>query len=146
MEITLNKSEIYKDVKMNVSILARDLKDASGESLFDKVRIQERDDDFLDLHWNTCFGSLVEGIKEFVKSVSGNTIILSDERRFSTYVAGDLSFVAANYLVSRITSEWLRLKAPEYAASFAENSAFYMKVITEKLRYKSEPSLKKFNG
>lgn len=146
MEITINKENIFKAVAMNVSIIARSLLDSDGNSLYDKVVIQERDNDVLESFWEYSFGNILKVLNDFIASVSENSITLVENRRFNDAMVKDLPFDVNNYIVNTMTGEWLKLKATEYAGIYSGNAELNIQSISEKIRYKTEPILKKFGG
>lgn len=146
MTITLDKSLIYSNVEMNASIIARSTVDANGDSLFDKIRIQERDKDLLDTFWENAYGNILNELNEFIESTTDTSITLVSNRRFQEAAISDMGDVIANYITNLMTGEWLKLKATEFASIYMDNAASGLKSIFEKLRYKTEPVLKKFGS
>ena len=76
MDIVIVKDKVFKGVAMNVSIIARDLVDSNGSSLYDKVAIQQRDHDFLSIFWDKALGELSLSLCDFVVGREGDILAM----------------------------------------------------------------------
>lgn len=140
MELNLNREDIFKDVVMNVSVIARSLVDADGKSLYDKVVIQERDKDFLSLFWDKAIGELSAALCDFVVEREGDAIELYLNDRTNASLVNDIQVLAARYMCHRMVYEWLKVKAPEYADNYLNQSEEHIRLVKEKLYYKNVPT------
>ena len=145
MDIVVDKDKIFKDAKMNISIIGRSLKDENGNSLFDKIQLQDRDDDLLSMFFDSAFGNILNGLNNFIESCSGNIIKLVDNRRFNENSIIDIPKIIHNYIVDFIIAEWLKIKAVEFASIYTEKVALALSTVLEKLRIKTEPVKKIYN-
>ena len=145
MDIVIDKEKIFKDVKMNISIIGRNLNDASGNSLYDKIQLQDRDDEMLNLFFDSAFGHVLNVLNNFIESYSDNIITLVDNRRFNSSSIIDIPKIVHNYLVDFIIAEWLKIKAVEFASIYTEKASSSFEAISEKLRIKTEPVRKIYN-
>ena len=146
MELTIDKNQVYDSVAMNVSIVGRDLKDANGASLYDKVRIQDRDKDVLDLFWADAFGDLIEKLGNFITSSADNKLALAEDRRMSEAALNKLDDAITGYMVYSMTANWMKLKAVEYAPVYEGKAEASLASVMARIRVKKEPALKKYNG
>lgn len=146
MELTIDKSQVYDDVAMNVSIVGRSINDANGNSLYDKVRIQDRDMDILSLFWSDAFGVLLEKLGNFITSSTDGKIVLADDRRMNEAALSNLKAVITDYLVYSITADWMKLKAVEYVPVYEGKAETALASVVAKVLQKKEPVLKKYNG
>lgn len=145
MDITIDKSSVFESVKMNVSIVGRSYKDADGNSLWDRIGIQARDEDLMEKHWDSAYGSVLASLENFLTGHTGTTLSIDDKRRINGSAASDLSETVGSYLTNRMTAEWMKLKAVEYAGGYANAADVAMQNLLGKVRVKTEPVLKKFN-
>lgn len=146
MELTIDKSQVYDDVAMNVSIVGRSINDANGNSLYDKVRIQDRDMDILSLFWSDAFGVLLEKLGNFITSSTDGKIVLADDRRMNEAALSNLKSVITDYMVYSITADWMKLKAVEYVPVYEGKAETALASVVAKVLLKNEPVLKKYNG
>ena len=146
MELTIDKNQVYDSVAMNVSIVGRDLKDANGVSLYDKVRIQDRDKDVLDLFWADAFGDLIEKLGNFITSSADNKLALAEDRRMSEAALNKLDDAITGYMVYSMTANWMKLKAVEYAPVYEGKAEASLASVMDRIHVKKEPTLKKYNG
>ena len=144
MTVTIDKDAALAGVEMGVSIIGRDLKDASGNSLYDKVKIQERDKSLVSSLVDDSYGVLMNELGPFVKESNGFTFTLNDRCRFNVIAIDDIPSLVQHYLISHASAEWFKLKAVEFASIFDNRAEENLKTIFEKLRKKSEPVMKKF--
>ena len=146
MELTIDKNQVYDSVTMHVSIVGRDLKDANGVSLYDKVRIQDRDKDVLDLFWSDAFGDLIEKLGDFITSSADNKLALAEDRRMSEASLNKLDDAITGYMVYSMTANWMKLKAVEYAPVYEGKAEASLASVVARIHVKKEPTLKKYNG
>ena len=141
MEINLNKEDIFKDVQMNVSVIARSLLDNDGNSLYDKVVIQDRDQDVLETHFIKAFSVLKTLFRDFLAKVEGNVITINNPCN-KDVVAESIEEMANTYMKERMTSDWLKIKAPEYATIYLNESEASLTELRKNLYFKDAPELK----
>ena len=146
MNITIDIDSVLRDTEMNVSILSRSIYDGNGNLLYDKVRIQERDRSLLEDYARSAFDAILNSLGDFVVGFQDMTLTLDDTRRFNEAIMMDLSSLVHQCMVNRVSGEWMKIKAVEYAPVFVGRSEDSMNVIFEKLRFKKEPTLKKYNN
>lgn len=144
MTITIDKDTVLQFVEMNVSVTGRDYRDANGNNLWDKVKIQERDEPMLLRFWDSAYGHLLKSLDNFVEGHTYTTLTLADNRRMNESVVSDLAAVVQAVLVNFITAEWLKLKAVEFATQYADAAEKGLEDVLYKLRVKNEPIMKKY--
>lgn len=139
MEIVIDKNKVVKDVAMNVSIIARDLVDSNGSSLYDKVAIQNRDHDFLLIFWDKALGELSLSLCDFVVGREGDVLSLYLNDRTNIGLSQDVLKLCEDYVRNRMTYEWMKIKAAEHSDNFLNLSEESVRLIKEKLYYKNVP-------
>lgn len=142
MDITIDKEKIFKSVDMNVSIIARSMKDADGNSLYDKVRIQERDHDLLNLYLVPVIGELTGVMRDFVTGNNDGVISVELDGRNNPVFQNELQSLCVSYAEERVACEWLKLKATEYASIYADNAHSILQQIRTKVYHKDMPEMK----
>lgn len=142
MDITIDKEKIFKSVDMNVSIIARSMKDADGNSLYDKVRIQERDHDLLNIYLVPVIGELTGVMRDFVTGNNDGVISVELDGRNNPVFQNELQSLCVSYAEERVTCEWLKLKATEYASIYADNAHSILQQIRIKVYHKDMPEMK----
>lgn len=141
MEITINKESIFKAVAMNVSIIARSLLDSDGNSLYDKVVIQERDNDALEQYFVKAFSVLKTLFRDFLTKVEENVITINNPCNKGV-LAESIEEMANNYIVERLTADWLKIKSPEHATIYLNESEASLSELRKKVYFKDAPELK----
>lgn len=141
MEITINKENIFKAVAMNVSIIARSLLDSDGNSLYDKVVIQERDNDVLEQYFVKAFSVLKTLFRDFLTKVEENVITINNPCNKGV-LAESIEEMANNYIVERLTADWLKIKSPEHATIYLNESEASLSELRKKVYFKDAPELK----
>lgn len=144
MDIAIDKQKVIEDVLMNVSIVARNLVDSNRNSLYDKVRIQERDNDLVRTYVDASHCIILKELNSFIETNDGDNITLANNRRLNNAAISDLPVVIHNYMVNYAAAEWMKIKAVEFAPVFIGRSEEHLKTIFEKLRFKTEPVMKKY--
>lgn len=139
MDIIIDKDKVIRDVTMSVSIIARDLVDANGNSLYDKVVIQERDHDFLFAFWDKALSELSMSLCDFVISREGDILSLYLNDRTNTSLSKDVSALCEDFTRNRIAYEWMKIKYSAYAENFLNLSEESIRLIKEKLYYRNVP-------
>lgn len=142
MEIAINRSSVVDDVAMHVSIATRGLVDGDGNSLYDKVAIQERDKGLIGVYASSALGELKRVMADFVSGCTDSSITLAEGRRFNSAAVSDLGGFIHDYMVFYSCAEWMKIKFPEYAPAFAGRAKAIIDSIFEKLRKKDEPTKK----
>lgn len=142
MEITIDRSSVIDDVAMNVSIAARGLADGNGNSLYDRIAIQERDKELIGIYVDSAFGELKRVMADFISGYSAGSITLAEDRRFNAAAISDIGSFVHDYMVFYACSEWMKIKYPEYAPVFSSRSNTIIESIFSKLRKKNEPTKK----
>lgn len=141
MDITINKEIIFKDVSMNVSVIARSLLDNDGNSLYDKVLIQERDKDVLETYFIKAFSVLKTLFRDFLAKVDGLVLSINNPCNKGV-LAESIEEMANTYLIERLTADWLKIKAPEYATIYLNESEASLTELRKKLYFKDVPEIK----
>lgn len=141
MDITIDKKSVFDDVKMNVSIIGRSLVDGNGNSLYDKVRIEERDEDVLDMNFAKAFSVLKTLFRDFLVKVEGNVITIDNPCNKGA-LADSIEEMAYAYLKERVIADWLKLKSPEHAAIYLNESEESLGELRKKIYFKGEPKHK----
>lgn len=141
MEITINKESIFKAVAMNVSIIARSLLDSDGNSLYDKVVIQERDNDALEQSFVKAFSALKTLFRDFLTKVEENVITINNPCNKGV-LAESIEEMANNYVIERLTADWLKIKSPEHATIYLNESEASLSELRKKVYFKDAPELK----
>lgn len=142
MDITIDKENIFNSAGMNVSIIARSMKDTDGNSLYDKVRIQERDYDLLEQYMAPVIGELTGVMRDFVTGSNDYTISIELDERSNAAFQDELKLLCTSYAEARVTCEWLRIKATEYAGIYADNASSILGQIRTKVYHKGIPEMK----
>lgn len=140
MDIILNKENIFKKVEMSVSVVARDLKDADGNSLYDSVRILERDKDFLNMFLDKAAGEFTNSLCDFIVCRKGDVVVLCLNDRTNHSLIQDIQVLSENFICQRISWEWMKIKASSYSDIFYNQSEDNLRLIKEKLYYKNYPT------
>lgn len=141
MDITIDQGNIFRNVEMNVSVIARSMYNTDGNSLYDKVRVQKRDHDLLKQFVRTVKGELTSLMKDFVTGENENAFSISLDGRKSELFESELKELCEEYFVCRITCEWLKLKAVEYAPIYENNSSVIREQIKIKIYHKEMPEM-----
>lgn len=142
MSIDINKDNVFQQVGMNVSILARSIKDADGNSLYDKVYIQDRDYAVLDQYFASVVGEIVHTLRDFVIGVDGSIVSVEfDERNTEPFIK-QVEALCISYAVARVTCEWLKRKAVEYAELYENNAIQLLALIKSHAYHKNIPEMK----
>lgn len=139
MDIVIDKDKVFKGVAMNVSIIARDLVDSNGSSLYDKVAIQQRDHDFLSIFWDKALGELSLSLCDFVVGREGDILSLYLNDRTNMALSKDVLSLCEDYIRNRIAYEWMKIKAADYSDNFLNLSEESVRLLKEKLYYKNVP-------
>lgn len=139
MDIIIDKERVIKDVAMSVSIIARDLVDANGNSLYDKVAIQDRDHNFLFTFWKKALSELSMSLCDFIIGRDGDIISLYLNDRTNTSLSQDVLNLCEDYIRNRIAFEWMKIKALSHAENFLNLSEESIRLVKEKLYYKNIP-------
>lgn len=140
MDIIIDKEKVIKDVGMCVSIIARDLVDSNGESIYDKVAVQQRDRDFLLIFYEKALSWLSLALCDFLISREGDKLSLYLNDRTNTALSQDVSNLCEDYIRNRVAYEWMNIKAADYSGNFLSQSEESVRLIQEKLYYKNVPS------
>lgn len=139
MDIIIDKEKVIKDVSMSVSIIARDLVDSNGASLYDKVAVQQRDRDFLLIFWEKALSELSLSLCDFVISRDGDILSLYLSDRTNVGLSTDVLSLCEDYIRNRIVYEWMKIKAADHSGNFLNLSDESVRLIKEKLYYKNFP-------
>lgn len=137
MDINIDKKKVYEHVSMNVSTLARNLVDASGNSRYDEVHIQERDNDLLDSFYSKALSDLTLSLRDFILERKDDLLILYLDDRSNMGLVSDIKEMIHEYLVNRIVSDWLKLKSVESSANYIQSSEELLKTLIDKLYYRN---------
>ena len=137
MEITIDKKKVFEHVSMNVSTLARDLVDVSGNSRYDVVRIQERDYDVLDAFYSRVFSELVLSLRDFVLDNKGDTLTLYIDDRSNVGLIEGTAKLIHEFVVNRLVSDWLKMKSVDESALYRQTSDELLVMLTGKLYYRN---------
>lgn len=142
MSIDINKDNVFQQVGMHVSVLARSIKDADGNSLYDKVHIQDRDYAVLDQYFASVVGEIVHTLRDFVIGVNGTAISVEfDERNTEPFIK-QVESLCVHYAIARVTCEWLKRKAVEYAELYENNAIQLLEQIKSHAYHKNIPEMK----
>lgn len=140
MDVIINKEKVYESVMMSVSILGRDLKDSSGNLMYDKVRIEERDFDLLSTFYTRVMGEVTLALRDFVVSREDGNLCLYLDDRVNPALSNDIEKLAYDYVTNRVTAEWMKLKSVEHVPIFQDAAESSLSVLQEKLYYRNYPS------
>lgn len=140
MDVIINKESVFECAMMSVSILGRDLKDATGNSLYDKVRIEERDFDMLSVFYSKVMGEVTLALRDFVVSREDGSLCLYLDDRVNPALSSDIEKMAKDYVVNRVIAEWLKIKSAEHVVIYQDAAESSMSVLQEKLYYRNYPS------
>lgn len=140
MDIIIDKQDIYRKVSMNVSVVARDLIGTNGNSIYDKVRIQDRDNELLDSYYTRIEGELTLILRDFIVRISEGKLCLYLDDNVNPYLSKGLESLISEYITNRIVSEWLKLKSVENSPNFQSAADNLLNTIQEKLYYRNTQS------
>lgn len=137
MDIKIDKEKILNKVSMNVSTLARNLTDSSGNSTYDIVRIQDRDKELLGSYYTRAVGELTLSLRNFIIDSHDDTIVLYLNERINVGLVSDIQNLIDEYVVNNVVSEWLKLKSPENYEKFQTSAESTLTILLDKLYYQN---------
>lgn len=144
MDITITKGVVIDKVIANVGVFARDATDKNGNSLYDILRIEDRDDTSLSLMWKDAAGRVMGALGEYVTAKSDDKITVEQPFRCNDAQFLNVAEMAELAMVDRITAMWFELKYPEKADIFNLGAKTALESARDKLHMKGEPTLKTY--
>ena len=137
MRITLDKEKIYESVTMRISVIGRDITDANGNPMYDKVRILERDYHMLDSYRNIAVGEVSLSLRDFVVCKSSEEMSLYLDERVNPALTNDANSLIFEYIVNRICSEWMKIKWEPSAENFQNSADSALTTLSNLLYYRN---------
>lgn len=131
-------------VKAYVGVFARDAVNENGDSIYDILRIEDRDDEVLRLMYNDAAGAVLAPMGDYVSGKTDDKLTISMPVRCNEYLFADVGNMVELALVNRITAQWFDLKYPPKAEQFYARADEAVKSAVEKLFFKMEPKRKSF--
>jgi hypothetical protein len=144
MEITITKSNIVEKAKAYVGVFARSATDENGNSLYDLLRIEDRDDEVVQLMYNDAVGIVLEAMGDYVSSKSDGKLEISQPPRSNDCLFADVGNMVELALVNRIAALWMELKYPQKAEQFNQSVKSAMEGARNKMFTKEQPKRKTF--
>ena len=137
MRITLEREKIYESVSMRVSVIGRDIVDANGNSVYDRIRIQERDYPMLDSYRDTAVSEVILALRDFVISKSSGEIDLYLDDRINPSLIDDANTLILEYIVNRICCEWMKIKWEASAENFQNRADLALTTLSGLFYYRN---------
>ena len=146
MDITVSKSEIFKEVEKRTSLEA-----LGQEGKFESVWASSEEGKFLDTYWIEGCMAAVQVFKRYLaKSTVTHTLTgyYADEtfsitvempERFNNLLEGSIVTDVKMMIASNVMYGWMSVKLPELAKKYEDESASYAEDLKQKILYRNEP-------
>lgn len=146
MTATIAKSDILDKVKANIGVFARDAVDSSGDSIYDALKMEERDEKAVELMYNDGVGMALSAVGEYASKLENGSLEITQPSRCNDTQFADVSKMVVLAVVNRVTALWFELKYPEKSSQFNEAAKKACDEIWLKLHTKSEPVRKSYGN
>lgn len=146
MDITVSKSEIFKEVEKRTSLEA-----LGQEGKFESVWASSEEGKFLDTYWIEGCMAAVQVFKRYLaKSTVTHTltgyhadetfsITVEMPERFNNLLEGSIVTDVKMMIASNVMYGWMSVKLPELAKKYEDESASYAEDLKQKILYRNEP-------
>ena len=146
MDITISKSEIFREVEKRTSL------EALGQTgNFESVWASAEEGKFLDTYWIEGCMAAVQVFKRYLaKSTVTHTltgyhadetfsITVEMPERFNNLLEGSIVTDVKMMIASNVMYGWMSVKLPELAKKYEDESASYAEDLKQKILYRNEP-------
>ena len=146
MDITVSKSEIFKEVEKRTSLEA-----LGQEGEFESVWASSEEGKFLDTYWIEGYTAAVQVFKRYITkntvthSLTNHdadevlTISVEMPERFNNLLEGSIVTDVKMMIASNVMYGWMSVKLPELAKKYEDESASYAEDLKQKILYRNEP-------
>ena len=146
MDITVSKSEIFKEVEKRTSLEA-----LGQEGEFESVWASSEEGKFLDTYWIEGYTAAVQVFKRYItkNTVTHSltthdadevlTISVEMPERFNILLEGSIVTDVKMMIASNVMYGWMSVKLPELAKKYEDESASYAEDLKQKILYRNEP-------
>ena len=146
MELTVLKSEIYREVEKRSSLEAAGMPEA-----FEQLWASKYEGGFLDTYWAEACSTAVQLLKRYLRNpTEGRTldIRLENEQlrvvadmpaRFDRRLEGSIGTDLKLMIAARVLSGWMDVKTPDRAEKYAREAAALAESLKAKLLYRVPP-------
>lgn len=147
MELTVLKSEIYREVEKRSSLEAAGLPDN-----FEQVWASECEGGFLDTYWAEACSMAVQLLKRYLRNpTEGRTldILLENEQllivadmpaRFDRLLEGSINTDLKLLVAAHVLAGWMGVQTPDRAEKYATEAASHAESLKAKLLYRVSPT------
>ena len=146
MDITVSKSEIFKEVEKRTSLEA-----LGQEGKFESVWASSEEGKFLDTYWIEGYTAAVQVFKRYItkNTVTHSltthdadevlTISVEMPERFNILLEGSIETDVKMMIAANVTYGWMNVKLPALAKKYEDESASYAEDLKQKILYRNEP-------
>lgn len=146
MEITVSKSEIFKQVEKRSS-----LEGLKQDERFEDVWASSEEGKFLDTYWVEGCTAVVQLFKRYITNDTVTYVIdtYSPEEtfkitatmpdRFNELLTGSITTDVKMIIASHVMYGWMSVKVPEAAKKYEDESTSYANDLKLKILYRDEP-------
>lgn len=146
MDITVSKSEIFKEVEKRTSLEAVGL-----DGNFEPVWASSEEGKFLDTYWiEGCMASVQVFKRYLTKSTVTHTltgynadeilsITVEMPERFNSLLEGSIVTDVKMMIAAHVMYGWMSVKLPEQAKKYEDESTSYAEDLRLKILYRNEP-------
>ena len=146
MELTILKSEIYREVEKRSSLEAAGLPDA-----FEQVWASECEGGFLDTYWREGCASVIQLFKRYLRNRTvdyrldatdaDEQLVLSVGMpgRYNDLLDGSIATGLKQMMAAHVLAGWLGVKAPGLAPKYAQEATEHAADLRAKLSYRDDP-------
>lgn len=146
MELTVLKSEIYREVEKRSSLEAAGLPDN-----FEQVWASECEGGFLDTYWREGCASAIQLFKRYLRNRTVDYRLDAydaDERlvlavrmpgRYNDLLDGSISTGLKQMMAAHVLAGWLGVKAPSLSEKYAQEATEHAADLRAKLAYREGP-------
>ena len=146
MDITVSKSEIFKEVEKRTSLEA-----LGQEGEFESVWASSEEGKFLDTYWIEGYTAAVQVFKRYITkntvthSLTNHdadevlTISVEMPERFNILLEGSIVTDVKMMIASNVMYGWMSVKLPALAKKYEDESASYAEDLKQKILYRNEP-------
>lgn len=146
MEITVSKSEIFKQVEKRSS-----LEGLKQDERFEDIWASSEEGKFLDTYWTEGCTAVVQLFKRYITNDTVTYVIdtYSPEEtfkitatmpdRFNELLTGSITTDVKMIIASHVMYGWMSVKVPEAAKKYEDESTSYANDLKLKILYRDEP-------
>lgn len=146
MELTVLKSEIYREVEKRSSLEAAGLPDS-----FEQLWASECEGGFLDTYWREGCASAIQLFKRYLRNRTVDYRLDAydaDERlvlvvrmpgRYNDLLDGSISTGLKQMMAAHVLAGWLGVKSPSLSEKYAQEATEHAADLRAKLAYREDP-------